>query len=124
MNYRIFSLSATGDETAEQSLNGFLARHKIVQVDRQFVDQGDLSYWSMCVSFQPGIGASSMSSTGKKARIDYKDVLDEQQFARFSKLRELRKEMADQDNVPVFGGIRLWLNWIFVLILPTFVMIF
>lgn len=103
MNYRIFSLPATGDETAEQNLNAFMVKHKVVQVDRQFVAQGDLSYWSLCVCYQSVSTASPAVTAAKKARIDYKEVLNESQFAHFAALRELRKQMAEQDGVPVFA---------------------
>jgi superfamily II DNA helicase RecQ len=104
MNYKIFSLSAAGDETTEQHLNAFLTQNKVIQVDRQFVAQGELSYWSMCVSYQPGITVSQTSTAAtKKPRIDYKEVLTEAQFSHYAALRELRKQMAEQDGVPVFA---------------------
>lgn len=101
MNYRVFSLPAFGDEAAELSLNEFLARHKIIQVDRQFIEQGGLSYWSLCVGYQSQ--SVSTSVPAKKARVDYKEVLNEEEFAIYAALRELRKQQAEKDGIPVFG---------------------
>lgn len=103
MNYKIFSLAATGDEAEELLLNQFLARHKIIQVDRQFVALGDLSYWSLCVGYQATNKDVTNSNSSKKPRIDYKEVLTEPQFAQFAALRELRKTIASQEGVPVFA---------------------
>jgi hypothetical protein len=33
----------------EQELNGFLARHKVVSIDRHLIDQGLKSFWAICV---------------------------------------------------------------------------
>lgn len=104
MNYKIFALPAIGAEQAEQQLNDFLASHKIIQVDRQFINQAELSYWSLCVCYQAqSTTAKTTTNTTKKARIDYREVLTEQQFSYFAALRELRKQLAEQDGVPVFA---------------------
>ncbi len=103
MKYKVFSLPAIGDESAEEALNAFLAQHKVIQVDRQFITQGGLSYWSLCVCYQANTNSRFAKSANKKAPIDYKEVLTEPQFAQFAALRELRKKMAAQDGVPVFA---------------------
>lgn len=38
-----------------------------------------------------------------KEKVDYKNVLDENTFAQFSKLREVRKKMAQDDAVPAYA---------------------
>jgi len=45
----------------------------------------------------------SNKNTGRKSRIDYKEVLNEQDFALFSKLRELRKQIAEKEGIPVYA---------------------
>lgn len=102
MKYKVFSLPAQGDADSEQSLNDFLTRHKLIQVDRQFVAQGDMSYWSICVGYQSA-AVANVPPNSKKSRVDYKDVLNERDFACFAALRELRKSQAERDGVPVFA---------------------
>lgn len=39
----------------------------------------------------------------KKARVDYREVLDESTFKRFSQLRQIRKKVAQEDGVPAYA---------------------
>ena len=39
---------------------------------------------------------------GRKNKIDYKEVLSEQDFAVYSTLRDIRKKIADTEGVPVY----------------------
>ena len=43
------------------------------------------------------------SRSRKKSRIDYREILSEQDFAVFSRLRELRKILAEKEAVPVYA---------------------
>lgn len=104
MNYRFFMIEAIGNETQESALNLFLAQHKIIHVDRQFVNLGEQSYWSLCVGYQQNSSLSqSHLVSDKKPRIDYKEVLNEREFSIYAALRELRKSLAASDGVPVFA---------------------
>ena len=51
MPFRVFALPATGDESAEAVLNGFLRSHRVLAVRRRFVDVGRDSFWSVCVDY-------------------------------------------------------------------------
>ena len=42
-------------------------------------------------------------ATGSRAKVDYKQVLTESQFAVFSRLREIRKALANEDGVPAYA---------------------
>lgn len=92
-------------EAAAQSLNSFLGSRSVLGVDRRWVDQGPNSYWAFCVDYQTS--AESITSPGSlkqsgRQKIDYRAVLPADQFAVFSQLRDLRKELAQQDAVPVY----------------------
>ena len=43
------------------------------------------------------------SSSGKRNRIDYREVLSEEEFAIYSRLRDLRKSIAESEAVPVYA---------------------
>ena len=61
-------------------------------------------YWSVCVEWTPGRPITpAPSGTDRKSRIDYREVLPPDQFAIYSKLRELRKEFADKEGVPPYA---------------------
>ncbi len=39
----------------------------------------------------------------RKSRIDYREVLNDKDFALFAKLRDLRKTLAEQESVPAYA---------------------
>ena len=88
----------------EQELNGFLASHKVVSIDRQLIDQGANSFWAICVDYLHGVpGESKRNPTLSRSRIDYKAILPPEEFTVYSQLRELRKELAQTEAVPVYA---------------------
>lgn len=102
MRFRFFTIAAQAPESGQDALDAFCAQHRIVALDKQFVGQGTESFWSVCVTFVPG-GESALAAAGKRDRIDYKEVLSEQDFAVFAELRNLRKAMSEQEGVPAYA---------------------
>jgi superfamily II DNA helicase RecQ len=73
-------------------------------VEKQFVSLGIESYWSICVTYIEGAAPSITTLSGnRRERIDYKEVLGEQEFAVYAQLRELRKSLAEQEGVPAYA---------------------
>ena len=92
-------------QAAEQELNSFLSTHRVLTVRREFVSQGENSFWSLAVEYLEGTASflDSNKNTVRKPRIDYKEVLNENDFAMFSKLREIRKQTAEKEGIPVYA---------------------
>lgn len=86
---------------ADEELNAFLRGHRILSVSRRFVEAGASSFWCFCIDYTEKRGPSSVSR-GNRGRIDYKDVLKPEEFAVFAKLRDLRKELAQAESVPMY----------------------
>lgn len=103
MGFHFFTVEALTPTERETKLNAFSAQHRIASVDKQFVDQGAHSYWLFCLTTVDGNGAESSSSSGKRGRVDYRDVLSETDFAVFADLRDLCKTMAEQEVVPMYA---------------------
>ncbi len=101
MKMQFFSIPVLDPESASHALNGFLAAHHVVQVDRQFVADGANSLWSVCVSYLDGEGRPEPEKRQKRA--DYREILPEMEFAVFDKLRTLRKELADAEGLPAYA---------------------
>jgi superfamily II DNA helicase RecQ len=103
MAYRFFTISIRDDGTAEAELNAFLASHRVLAVDRRWVEQGGDSFWSLCVDYADrapnGRGENRRAGRGK---VDYKEVLSDDDFALFARLRQVRKELAQREAVPVY----------------------
>lgn len=85
---------------AADELNRFLSTHRVSSIDRQFVADGPNSAWSICVTYEAG--DPPRPTTKAKERIDYREILPEDQFRIFSKLRDLRKELSERDEVPAY----------------------
>ncbi len=100
LQLKFFVIPIRGIEQAEAEINRFLRSVRVVSLQREFVSQGDNSFWSMAVEYLAN-GARSAAGI-KKSRIDYKEVLAPEAFAVFAKLREWRKTKAAQEAVPVY----------------------
>ncbi|HAV33381.1 MAG TPA: hypothetical protein DCX79_15355, partial [Planctomycetaceae bacterium] len=48
-------------------------------------------------------GDPPQTSIQQKGRVDYRDVLTEEQFSIFAKLRVLRKDLSERDKVPPYS---------------------
>ncbi len=100
MQYEIFTIPVFNSEEQIEKLNSFLRGHKVVQVDKELVRIGEQSYWSFCVNY---LITTSSLETEKKDNIDYKNVLDEETFKIFSKLRSCRKSLSLEKGCPVYS---------------------
>ena len=59
MQFKLFSIPATGDTEAEEELNRFLRSHRAVSVQKELVQGGHTAYWCFCVEYlleQPAAG--------------------------------------------------------------------
>jgi superfamily II DNA helicase RecQ len=71
---------------------------------RRWVDLGLNSYWAICVDYlSTGSGRAGSKVGSARGRIDYKEILAPEEFAAFSQLRQLRKEIAQVEAVPVYA---------------------
>ena len=105
MAYRFFQVSVRDSGLSEEELNRFLRGHRVLSVDRRWVDLGTESFWSFCVDYletvqSSGPGARPLGES--RGKVDYREVLSPEQFAAFVKLRTLRQTIAKDDAVPVY----------------------
>jgi len=98
---KLFFIGITEFEQGNEELNKFLRSKKVVNVESNFVSHDKYCGWAFTVQYLDGIQNSFTSSP--KEKIDYKNVLDETTFERFSKLREIRKHLSEQDAVPAYA---------------------
>ena len=104
MPLKFFTVPAFDPAAAEAEINAFLGRHRIVAIDRRWVEDRTNSFWAVCIDYLAG--GSNESRRGlppARNRIDYKQVLSPDEFAVFSQLREFRKEIAQAEAVPVYA---------------------
>lgn len=101
MQAKLFTIPAFDGEAFVDELNRFLAAHRILAVDRQLVQAGTNSAWAVWVSFEPA--GESRPPPARRGKVDYREVLNQQDFAVFARLRVLRKEMAEREGVPPYN---------------------
>lgn len=93
------------NDDIETELNQFLNSSRINNIHREFVANGDHSFWSVLIEYiinDKSTGKSESSKADKK-RIDYREVLSPQDFALFAKIREWRKMEAEKEKIPVYS---------------------
>jgi len=104
MPYRIFQIPSYGCTESEQALNNFLGNHRILCVTPEFVNAGSHSFWSFCVDYlEQGSGSKDNGAGRRRSKVDYKEILEPDEFALFARLRDLRKELAQAEAVPVYA---------------------
>jgi superfamily II DNA helicase RecQ len=103
MRMAFFTIPIHDADEASTVLNQFLSSHRVMAVDRQFVQDGSNSAWSLCVSFVPTSEVRAAIPARRGVKVDYRDVLNEQDFALFARLRAVRKQLAEAEGVPAYA---------------------
>lgn len=86
----------------QAEMNRFLAGQRVLEIEQHFYQNEKSAYWSFCVRYlMSNTGSIQQQST--KQKVDYKELLNENEFAIFSKLRECRKIIAANDAVPAYA---------------------
>jgi len=99
MKYKFFTVSVWNPEPGETALNQFLASHRIISVEKVWLPSEQNPCWAFVITFEDSPPAAA---SGKRAPVDYKDVLNEEDFQRFAQLRELRNRISKDEGVPAY----------------------
>ena len=105
MPFQVFYIPVLCGDDAAQELNAFLASHRVVHIERQWIAHGTQSAWAFCVEYvlaSPSLHGNPKSALSRN-RVDYKAILSSDEFTIFSRLRNSRKEMSQQEGVPVYA---------------------
>lgn len=105
MLFQAWRVPVIGGDAVLRELNAFAVKHRILELERRFVDAGLESFWAIWVSYESlsAVSAEASSKGAARDRVDYRTILSEADFGVFAKLRALRKRLADQDGVPVYS---------------------
>lgn len=102
MQFAFFTINSITPEQDQQMLNAFCAQHRIVSVEKQFIERGLDSFWSLCITYLVR-EAPQETKSFKRDRIDYREVLNAEDFAVYAELRTLRKTLSQQEGVPAYA---------------------
>ena len=81
-----------------------MRQRRVVKVDRFFSTTPGDSFWTFCVEYLLGASpeSSNESRGSNKTRIDYREVLSDEDFQLYAELREWRKIRASEKSAPVY----------------------
>lgn len=102
MQLKLFILPVKNMADAETEMNAFLRSRRVLAVKKEFVSDGENSFWTFCVEYLESAPAGNVPIGGKPPKVDYKEVLKPEEFEVFSRLRDWRKGAAEKDAVPVY----------------------
>lgn len=97
MQIKTFTIPILGGETINEELNLFLRSRKVLQVEKELLLVNGSGFWCFCVTWMDGV------SSVEKEKPDYKKVLDEVTFKRFSNLRDIRRRLAQDEAIPAYA---------------------
>lgn len=103
MKYNFFTIPAKHSEASQDALNVFCSQHRVAFVEKQFIADGDNSFWSICVSWEEGEVASSIAANQRKSRVDYKLILSEENFGFYLDLHSFRRKLSQEQGIPVYA---------------------
>jgi superfamily II DNA helicase RecQ len=101
LQYAPFLLPLWPDSPEQDALNRFIRAHRIIQTRKELVSIESQQHWAILVEYLD----TPLKETGEtgKSRVDYKEILSPEDFALFSKLREVRKKLAEDNGLPVYA---------------------
>ena len=95
MKIRIFTIPVLGGEGLVEEMNRFLSSKKIIRTREKLVKNGsDGMFWSFTIRYIDDINAVDRERLQQK--VDYKSLLSEEEFSRFSIMRVNTFEASDE----------------------------
>ena len=80
MAFKFFTVPIRDNGSAEAELNAFLVGHRVLAVERRWVDLGQESFWSLCVDYLDGPYETPRERSGTKRGKDYREELSPDDF--------------------------------------------
>ncbi len=99
MQINIFTIPVGESGSALQEMNTFLNAHKILEIEQKLISSDNGANWCFCVRYND---QAFNPASGGKIKTDYRQVLDEATFQKFSYLREIRKKVAAAEGFAAF----------------------
>jgi len=103
MQIRAFTVPVSDSGDMQEDLNRFLRGKRILEVCQHFVADGPNRQWCFLVKYLESDAKPASGAAGRPIRTDYKDLLDPVSFARFARLRAIRKKLSEEDGIPAFA---------------------
>ncbi len=102
MQVQIFTVPMLANQEQLDVVNTVLRSHSIIDMKKKCVTNDSTTFWTIFIRYTEG---THVEKTLVKAKIDYKEVLDEPTFKIFSDLRECRKKIAEKVRLATCGWL-------------------
>jgi superfamily II DNA helicase RecQ len=102
LQYAAFLLPLHAGSSEQDELNRFLRGHRIVQIRKELVESQGAGNWAILAEYLDSPEKNS-GDQQIKGKVDYKEILNAADFALFSKLREVRKKLSEENGLPVYA---------------------
>ena len=101
MQFKFFSMPASGCALVEDELNKFLRGHRVLKVDRCFCpDEG--GYWTLCVEYMDGESLAPVPPANRRNQKDPTEDLTDEEKLRFKNYRAIRRDISAKNNIKAF----------------------
>ena len=97
-----FIVPVMAAEESAEAINKFLRSVRPLKMERQFFDLGENSFWVHYIEYLGAIESSASSPGQKRSAVDYKEVLSDEDFPVYSRLREWRNEKAVKEDTKAY----------------------
>lgn len=102
MQIQVFAISLYASEAEMEVVNKFLRSHRVMTVDRHFSAENG-GYWAIFVTYQENGSPEAPQPVIRGQKKDYREILSEEQFDLFARMRDLRRTLARQENKPAYA---------------------
>ncbi len=105
MQYKFFTIPVMDDGSSSiaEEMNAFIRGHRVLNVQRELINNGQLSCWCCCVEYIEGSKPADSVRNSAKEKVDYRNVLNDEDFSKFRIMRECRKILAEDEAVPAYA---------------------
>lgn len=101
MQIQIYTVPVVEGEEVLNEMNKFLRSHRVAEIQKSFIPTAIGGSWSFCITYLENVKV--VDPEVKKGKIDYRNVLDEKDFALFCEMRKIRKQIAENEAIPPFA---------------------
>lgn len=101
MQIQIFTVPFLGGEDVLGEMNKFLRSHRVAEIQKSFVATECGGSWTFCITYLDSVKVAD--SEIRKGKVDYRNVLNEKDFALFCEMRKTRKQIAEKEAIPPFA---------------------
>jgi superfamily II DNA helicase RecQ len=100
MQLKFFTIPVHDNGASEREMNVFLKSQKVLEVIPSFNASANGASWNVCVKY---IETAPPFNKSGSVKVDYRETLQPEVFALFSKLRVIRKQISTDDGVPAYA---------------------